>query len=116
VRPYLARAALLLCPLRVTSGIANKVLEGMAMARPVVATPCSGAGIALVEGANVLYGTTAGQLAEAAVALLRDPERRRRMGEANRRLIESRYTWERVAAEYEALFEAIEREKGKPAP
>jgi len=39
VRPYVAHAAVAVAPLRVAGGIQNKVLEGMAMARPVVASP-----------------------------------------------------------------------------
>src|SRR5262249_48188099 len=39
VRPYLRHARVVVAPLRVTRGIQNKVLEAMAMARPVVVTP-----------------------------------------------------------------------------
>ena len=39
VRPYLAHAAVAVAPLRIARGIQNKVLEAMAMARPVVASP-----------------------------------------------------------------------------
>ncbi len=38
MRPFLAHATLAVAPLRVARGIQNKVLEAMAMARPVVAT------------------------------------------------------------------------------
>ena len=38
VRPYLAHAAAVVAPLRISRGIQNKVLEGMSMAKPVVAT------------------------------------------------------------------------------
>jgi glycosyltransferase involved in cell wall biosynthesis len=37
VRPYLQHAAVVVAPLRLTRGIQNKILEAMAMARPVVA-------------------------------------------------------------------------------
>src|SRR5262249_31571633 len=42
VRPYVARAALAVVPLRIARGVQNKVLEAMAMARPVVASPQAG--------------------------------------------------------------------------
>ena len=38
VRPYLQHADVVVAPLRIARGIQNKVLEGMAMARPVVVT------------------------------------------------------------------------------
>ena len=50
VRPYLAHAAAVVAPLRLARGIQNKVLEAMAMARPVVATPQAAEGIDAVAG------------------------------------------------------------------
>ncbi len=37
VRPYLQHAAVVVAPLRLARGIQNKILEAMAMGRPVVA-------------------------------------------------------------------------------
>lgn len=45
VRPYLAHAKVVVAPLRIARGLQNKVLEGMAMARPVVATTAAMRGI-----------------------------------------------------------------------
>lgn len=45
VRPYLAHAHAVVAPLRMARGVQNKVLEGLAMARPVVATPQAVAGL-----------------------------------------------------------------------
>lgn len=45
VRPYIAHATAVVAPLRIARGVQNKVLEGMAMARPVIATPQAAEGI-----------------------------------------------------------------------
>ena len=45
VRPHVARAALVVAPLRIARGVQNKVLEGMAMPRPVVASPAAVQGL-----------------------------------------------------------------------
>lgn len=45
VRPYLAHARAVVAPLRVARGVQNKVLEAMAMARPVLLTPAAMEGI-----------------------------------------------------------------------
>ena len=45
VRPFLAHAALVVAPLRIAQGVPNKVLEAMAMAKAVVATPAAVAGL-----------------------------------------------------------------------
>ena len=47
VRPYLAEAALVVVPLRIARGIQNKVLEALAMAKAVIATPEALEGIAV---------------------------------------------------------------------
>jgi polysaccharide biosynthesis protein PslH len=54
VRPYLAQAALYVCPLRFGAGIKNKVLEALAMGCAVIATPLSIDGIDARDGDHLL--------------------------------------------------------------
>ena len=61
VRPYVAAASVVVAPLRIARGIQNKVLEGMAMARPVVTTPGALEGINAVHGRDLLVGETPGE-------------------------------------------------------
>lgn len=70
VRPYLADAAVVVAPLRIARGIQNKVLEGMAAGRPVVATPQALDGIAAAPGREVLLGADAAGFAAAVLGVL----------------------------------------------
>ncbi len=63
VRPYLACAAVVVAPLRIARGVQNKVLEGMAAGRPVVATPQALDGIGATAGRDVLVGRDASSFA-----------------------------------------------------
>ena len=54
VRPYVAHASVIVCPLRIARGIQNKVLEGMAMGRAVVASPAAFEGVRAVAGRELL--------------------------------------------------------------
>jgi sugar transferase (PEP-CTERM/EpsH1 system associated) len=54
VRPYLQHAACVVAPLAIARGVQNKVLEAMAMARPVVASPEAGEGISAVKNQEIL--------------------------------------------------------------
>jgi glycosyltransferase involved in cell wall biosynthesis len=54
VRPYIAHARAIVAPLRMGRGIQNKVLEGMAMAKPVVASPEAVTGINAKVGTEIL--------------------------------------------------------------
>jgi glycosyltransferase involved in cell wall biosynthesis len=91
-------------------GLPNVVLEAMASALPVVATPVSGIPLAVrdgVEGVLVPEGD-GGALREALLALLADPQRGRALGEAARRRAAAELGWDRVAALYrEAYREGI---------
>lgn len=70
VRPYLAQASVVVAPLRIARGIQNKVLEGMAAGRPVVATPQALDGIGARIGVDVLMGADEAQFAAAVCDVL----------------------------------------------
>jgi glycosyltransferase involved in cell wall biosynthesis len=70
VRPYLAHAAVAVAPLLTARGIQNKVLEAMAMARPVVATPQAFEGIRATPGRDLLVADGAAATAEAVAQVL----------------------------------------------
>jgi len=65
VRPYVAHAAAVVAPLQIARGVQNKVLEAMAMARPVVLTPQAGEGLDLVSGRDALVADDAERFAAA---------------------------------------------------
>jgi len=64
VRPYIAHATVSVAPLRIARGIQNKVLEAMAMARPVVATPQAFEGVRATPGRDLLVAADAAQTAQ----------------------------------------------------
>jgi glycosyltransferase involved in cell wall biosynthesis len=108
LRPYIAEADVFICPLRFGAGIKNKMLEAMAMGKPAVATLLSADGFAMRSGEHVLFGTTAAELAEAAIRLLQDAALRAQMGAANRALVEAQYSWQRAADQYmQVIDEAV---------
>jgi polysaccharide biosynthesis protein PslH len=92
VRPYLAHATAAVAPLRIARGIQNKVLEAMAMARPVVVTTDGLEGIEAVPGTDVMLADTAGDFAAACIALADGPAADR-LGAAARDCILRRYDW-----------------------
>lgn len=61
IRPYLQHASLVVAPLRIARGIQNKVLEAMAMAKTVVATPQALEGIQLHTGSEALQASDASE-------------------------------------------------------
>jgi sugar transferase (PEP-CTERM/EpsH1 system associated) len=103
VRPFIAHADVVVAPLRLARGIQNKVLEGMAMAKPVVTTPQGLEGIDAVPGRDLLVAETPAALAQSVLACL-DPDLRNRLADAARRLMVERYSW---SGQLEALTEIV---------
>ncbi|MGH7894976.1 MAG: glycosyltransferase, partial [Candidatus Binatia bacterium] len=54
VRPHLARAAVVVAPVRFGTGMRGKVLEALAMARPVVTTSVGAEGLGATSGEHLL--------------------------------------------------------------
>lgn len=104
VRPYLARGTVFACPMRLGSGIKNKILQAWAMARPVVATPASLGGLAARDGANVLVRDDNKEFADAVIGLIRDPARAAHLGRGGRQTVEREYAWAQRAAQFEAVL------------
>ena len=103
VRPYLARASAFVSPLRLGAGIKNKILEALAMGCPVVATPLSLDGIAVRDGQEAIAADGTAMI-DAIVRLLEDSDLRTTLSSNGRKLIESRYSWDHVAEQYEHLY------------
>lgn len=106
VQPYLARAAVFVCPLRIGAGLKNKVLEALAMGIPVAATPLSVDGIHVKHGESAWIADVEG-LAAAVLRLLQDEGLRQRLSANGRALIEAEYTWASAASRYERLYDEL---------
>lgn len=92
-RPWLAAAQAVVAPLKVARGVQNKLLEAMAMARPVVASPDAAQGIDAEPGLHLLIAGAPREEAECVAALMTDPARGRAMGQAARMRMAERYGW-----------------------
>jgi len=94
MRSWLAAADVVVAPLKLARGIQNKVLEAMAMARPIVASPEAFEGIEAVARRDLLVADDAAATAEAVNLLLADPNRAAAIGAAARLQMEQAYRWE----------------------
>ncbi len=94
VRPWLAHADVVVAPLRVARGIQNKVLEAMAMARPVVVSAASATGLGAAPGRECEIADSAAEHAARIAALLDDAARRAAMGAAARVCVLGGYSWQ----------------------
>ncbi|MCO6419786.1 TIGR03087 family PEP-CTERM/XrtA system glycosyltransferase [Siccirubricoccus sp. KC 17139] len=102
VRPYLAHAACAVAPLRIARGIQNKVLEAMAMARPVVATPEAHEGLRATAGRDLLVAVGEDAFAAAIAAVLAGAHPG--LGAAGRAAVMAGHDWAGCLAPLDALM------------
>jgi polysaccharide biosynthesis protein PslH len=105
LRPYLQRATVAVAPITYGAGIQNKVLEAMACATPVVASPQAVLALNVRVGEEILVSGDAHGFAEQVLRLLADPSFRRSVGEAGRQFVERQHSWNATAIHLEQLYQ-----------
>ena len=112
IRPYVAQSNVYVIPLLVGSGTRIKAFEAMAMGRPVVSTSLGIEGLDITDDVHFLRADTAEAFSRSILALLNDPGLRTRIAGAARCLMERRFSWKNVAAQFEAIcLDALERQR-----
>jgi sugar transferase (PEP-CTERM/EpsH1 system associated) len=104
VRDYVRGASVSIVPLRIARGIQNKVLEAMAIAKAIVATPHAIEGIEASHGQDVIVAKTSAEFAEQVVALLGDPATAARIGQSARNCVVTKYSWQARLRELDAML------------
>jgi len=107
VRPFLRKAAVSVCPMRVGAGIQNKILESMAMGTPVVSTPEGVEGIEVNPGQEILVSNSSSDFAQKVTELIQNRALRRSISLNARRLVEKKYTWEITLNQLEHIITEV---------
>ncbi len=102
----IARAAIVVAPLQTARGIQNKVLEGMAMAKPVVASSLANEGINAADGVAIHVADTPEETIQATLNLLAKPDVAHEIGNAARSFVAENFSWQ---AAYEKLDRIISK-------
>ena len=105
VRPYYALADILVLPSR-SEAFGMSVLEGMACGLPVVVSANSGVADLVQDGENGFVVNNTSIFADRLAELAQAPDMRRRLGTAARITAED-YTWRRVGADHERLYQQV---------
>jgi len=104
VRPFLARARVVVAPLRAGGGTRLKIMEALDLGRPVVATSLGCEGMEDLVGQGVLLADSVSDLAASIAALLLDPARAAALGRSGHAAVAARHTWDAALA---PLLEAV---------
>lgn len=106
VRPYLAEASVFACPMRLGSGIKNKILQAWSMGKPVVATSQSLGGLSARNGDNLLVRDDPDSFAKALCDVIHDHALANRLGASGRATVEKEYSWQQQSSRFEECLQS----------
>jgi len=107
VRTHLAEAAAVIVPLRLGGGTRFKILEALAMAKPIVSTTIGAEGIDVVHERHLLLADEPAQFAAAVGRVLDDRSLAARLGEEGRALVNASYSWDAAARRLERFLRDV---------
>lgn len=105
VRPYLAGASVALAPLLARGGTRLKILEGLAVGRPVVATREAADGLEDLDGRGLTITSGSDGFASAVTRLLADPTSAAEQGALGRQSVSDSYGWKAIGGRLLGLYE-----------
>jgi polysaccharide biosynthesis protein PslH len=108
VRPYVARAALSIVPLRIGGGTRLKILEAFAMGKTVVSTTLGAEGIEYSDGQNIVIADTAEEFASTVLMLMENESKRHGIGVEARQLAEHKYSWSALGEKLVKYYEEVD--------
>lgn len=107
VLPYYRQCPVCVVPLRAGGGTRLKILEAMALGRPVVSTTIGCEGLDVVDGQHLLIADNPTQFVEKTIQLLEDRHLYQHLIANGRELVESRYGWDQIADKLMDVYEEV---------
>jgi glycosyltransferase involved in cell wall biosynthesis len=104
IRPYLARAALFIAPMISGAGIKNKILQAMAMSKPIISTQLGIEALNVADNKELIIANNPLDFANKTVFLLQDKALRDSLGLYARHKVEKDYKWEELITKYKRIY------------
>jgi sugar transferase (PEP-CTERM/EpsH1 system associated) len=112
IRPYIDKSSIYICPIRSGSGIKNRLLEAMAMEKPIVAFRRSCEALKVTHNDHLLIVDTPKEFINGIIKLFEDEKLRRLLSQNARLLVEKEYSWEKTINIIENAYQdAISRKR-----
>lgn len=107
VRPYIDKAMVYVCPIQDGGGTRLKVLDAMAMGKPIVAHPIAIEGIDIEPEKHVLIARTPEEFVSQIVRLFGDPGLYRRLSEEGRKIVSEKYDFEKIGEKLNRVYNEV---------
>jgi sugar transferase (PEP-CTERM/EpsH1 system associated) len=116
VRPYVAKRAVYIVPLRIGGGTRLKIFEAMSMAKAVISTSIGAEGLPVKSGEHLLIADDPSGFAASILRLLSDASLRVKLGQTARRLVEENHEWAMVSKDFSEILQNLVRQAPKDSP
>lgn len=104
VHPFFEASSVYVAPLRMGGGTRLKLLEAMAMEKPIVTTSLGAEGYPVKNGRELILADTPSAFADGVVSLLRSEKRRSELGKRGRAFVEEQYDWRVIVPNVEDVY------------
>jgi len=103
IRTAYAESAIFIAPMRIGTGLQNKLLEAMAMEKACITTPIANKALKAPKKA-ILVGNTAEELAKHCILLLSDKTQRNTQAQLGNKFVMETYQWDKTTELLSKLF------------
>ena len=93
IRDAYAQSRIFIAPMRIGTGLQNKLLEAMSMGLPAITTPLANGSLGAGNGKEILVGSNAEELAQHIITLLTDNNRAKQIAQAGFDFTNRVYDW-----------------------
>jgi glycosyltransferase involved in cell wall biosynthesis len=108
IRPFIEGASVVVAPLLIARGVQNKVLEAMAMKKPVVATHQATRALEVVPGEHLWVENEPGRFSDAVIDAIRSPARLD-VADKARAYVETNHDWARIFLTLDRELEGLKQ-------
>lgn len=105
VRPYISAAKIYICPIKNGGGTRLKILDALAMGKPLVATGFAVEGLDLVEDQHYLRAENAAEFKAQIIRLENDSKLCLKFALAGRKFVTERYSWDIIGGTIEEAYQ-----------
>ena len=107
IRDAYAQSRVFIAPMRIGTGLQNKLLEAMSMRLPAITSPLANASLGAKPNEEILIGSNAEEMANNIITLLTDTEKAEHIAQAGYNFTNRVYDWGRATEKLEAAMAAI---------
>lgn len=108
IRDAYSAGKIFIAPMRIGTGLQNKLLEAMAMQIPCITTPLANDALQAEEGKQILVGNSAEELADCVLKLLEDKELYSKLAVNGQQLVKKHFSWEEYTEQLHRIINGLE--------